>query len=245
MSFVTRQFQLDHVPSINSFRQLCSVEIHVEGSNSCKQFPLLGAALPIFELPLMAIDEYSNNSAPSCFCKVLNIVIDLENHLFVPNFSFHFDNHVACCVVHNWWICFLVFCVDSLFEELLHVWNWHISWGQKGRYNNNWSRFDRKLSCCFRLEYKRYLLPFVVMMLSSKLLRLYSLSFGINKFTSIAIGPRCLIFSSLYGDDYGLRYLRFFDIFVRHSLVAQQQHLEKVFLRAFKHSCSGMNFLFI
>jgi hypothetical protein len=104
MSFVTREFQFQHVPLINCLRHFSSVEVHVEGSNSCEEFPLFGAALPIFELPLMAIDKDSNNSVPSCFCKVLNIVIDLEDNLFLPNFSFDFNNHVPCSVVDNLWI---------------------------------------------------------------------------------------------------------------------------------------------
>ena len=121
MSFVTREFKFKHVPLLNCWRHLSPIEVHVEGSNPCKQFPLLGATFPVLELPLVAIDEVSDHSAPSRLCKVLDIVIDLKNDLFVTNFSFDFDNQVSGCVVDNLWICFLVFCVNSFFHELLHV----------------------------------------------------------------------------------------------------------------------------
>ena len=121
MSFVTREFKFKHVPLLNCWRHLSPIEVHVEGSNPCKQFPLFGATFPVLKLPLVAIDEDSDHSAPSRLCKVLDIVIDLKNDLFVTNFSFDFDNQVSGCVVDNLWICFLVFCVNSFFHELLHV----------------------------------------------------------------------------------------------------------------------------
>ena len=150
MPFVSGQFQFKHVPLLDCLRHLGSVEKHIVCSHSCKQLSLLGAAFPVFELPLVSIDEHSHHSTPSCFSKVLYVVINLEDVLFVPNFVFHFANHVASCVVDDCrWVRFFVLCVNTFFQELGRIANTQISWSQKGRNNNNRTRLGccRELSC--------------------------------------------------------------------------------------------------
>ena len=76
--------------------------MHIVCSDSGEKFPFcqLSCVLPIFELPVLPVDEHSNNTLPTGVCKICNVVIYVECHLFVPDSTSHLNN-LSTLIVYN------------------------------------------------------------------------------------------------------------------------------------------------
>lgn len=99
VALVAWQLQPQHVPALDRRRNLRAVVVQVVSSDSCEQFTLLRAAFPVFKLPLVPIDEHSNDSLPASFSEVLDVVVDLEGVLFVGNLVFNLNDGTSLGVV--------------------------------------------------------------------------------------------------------------------------------------------------
>ena len=80
MPLVPLQLQLLDVPAVDNGWNLRVREVNVVASDSSEQLSLLTVVLPVAELPVLPIDEDSDDALPSRLSEVRNIVVDVEGN---------------------------------------------------------------------------------------------------------------------------------------------------------------------
>ena len=120
VTLVPLQLQSLYIPIVNDCWHLRVGVVNVVPAHSSEEFSLSVTILPLFELPVLSIDEDSNDTRPSALGKVGHTVIDIELNHFVADSttdSDHLAGHEAGLGgLGNW-----LFLIVTIFEEALDI----------------------------------------------------------------------------------------------------------------------------
>ena len=141
VSLVSLEFKLVRVPLHNLWWDLAACEVHVVRSDTGEELSLLVAIFPIFELPVLSIDEDSNNPLPARISEVGYTVVDIEGDVLVANpfCDMHklrtLGIHLHVCA---WLAEVVVLLVESFFKETLHISEGQVPLSKHGGHDNHW-----------------------------------------------------------------------------------------------------------
>ena len=219
--------------------------MHIVSSHSCKQFPLLVTTLPILELPVLSIDEYSYHTLPARLCEVCYAIVYVKCHCFISYASCDLNN-LRSLVVENivCAACISFFIIDSFFEEILDIIQGNVAWHEKSWHNNYRVWTTTKFSGYrFRLALRFNLLFLPVMIDSSRFYLILGLKICTSKFTSFAIGPLISILSFL--QQLASAFFTHLHCIclscLSHHLVTKHQNFQEILFSGLQHSCPSMD----
>ena len=116
----------------------------VVSTHPSKEFPLSISVFPLFELPVLAIDENSDNSHPSRLCEVSHTVVDIKVDYLV---AYPSTDSYQLVVHHARGVLLRGLLIIPILKETLHISQREVAGYEHGWHDNHWVKRHRKLIC--------------------------------------------------------------------------------------------------
>lgn len=150
MTFVSLELEALNVPAVDSGRYLRVSVADVEAADTTKELSFLVFALPFSELPVLTVDEDSDDSGPARLREISHTIVDIEGDHSIANSAIDSDKLWKYIVLVDF-ICVRIFLIMSIFKEALDIGERYVSGHKHGRYYNDRMRSYAEVVCLLAL----------------------------------------------------------------------------------------------
>ena len=149
MALVPLQFEPLNVPTVDQSRSLLVCIANVVATYAGEELSLALLILPLFELPVLAVDKDSDDARPPRVSEVRYAIVHIKGDCTISDTtsdSHHLRWHASNS--SGLGLCVRVLDVMTILQEALYVRKRHITRCKHGWNDDNWVGTNTEIVCC-------------------------------------------------------------------------------------------------